>query len=60
MQLFIADREGGRAPPGEMDNFEEVDAKELHLLSHAVNMVNLTNKINDPGTTSSCCAKFIN
>lgn len=28
MQLLIADREGGRAPPGEMDNFEEVDAKE--------------------------------
>lgn len=28
MQFLRADREGGRAPRGEMDKFEDVDAKE--------------------------------
>lgn len=28
MQLLVTDREGGRAPYGEMENFEEVDAKD--------------------------------
>lgn len=59
MELLITDREGGRAPHGEMDSFEEVHAKKpTPAKPHCKH--GEPYKINNPGTTSSCCAKFIN
>lgn len=57
MQLLVTDREGGRAPYGEMENFEEVDAKDPTPAKPCCKRGEPYQQDNS-GTTSSCCASL--